>query len=515
MKLFTEEDRDFLSEKGISPQESFAQIETFQEGIPPVRLSKAAIIGDGIERLNEEEQQWLRKHYRAHSEGLQIAKFTPASGAASRMFKALFAFLEEFRPGEHSLEAFFSDEKNQAIKTFYEGIEKFPFYEFVRIRIEVSPDKRGEFLYAFVEELLSEGGLNYGFYPKGLLPFHKYGEHLATPLEEHLKEGSAYARSADHALLHFTISSQHRTMFEAEYKKVHDRIAEQTGCAFEVGYSYQKETTDTLAVTPDNQPFRDRDGRLLFRPGGHGALLENLNEQEADVLFIKNIDNVVPEHSLEEIVTWKEVLGGYLLKVQEEAFRYSRMLEEGALDHDLLKRVREFLEESLNVRMPEAYAGYSLEEKLAVLKDKLFRPIRICGMVRNEGDPGGGPFWIRDASGNESLQIVESAQVDNEDEKQLEIFKEATHFNPVDLVCGVKDAYGNKFNLMNFRDPKQGFITGKTYEGRPLKALELPGLWNGGMAYWNTVFVEVPIATFNPVKTVNDLLKPTHQSVGN
>ena len=514
MKLFTEEDRDFLAEKGISPQEAFAQIETFQEGIPPVRLSKAAVIGDGIERLNVEEQQWLRKYYRAHAQGMQIAKFTPASGAASRMFKALFAFLEDFRPAEHSLESFFSDEKNQPVKTFYEGIEKFPFYDLVASRIDVSPQEKGEFLYAFVEELLSEGGLNYGFYPKGLLPFHKYGEHLATPLEEHLKEGAAYARSGDRAHLHFTISSQHRSMFESEVEKVRDQVSGQTGCSFEVGYSYQKEATDTLAVTPDNEPFRDRDGRLLFRPGGHGALLENLNEQEADILFIKNIDNVVPERSLQEIVAWKEVLGGYLLKVQEEAFRFSRMLEEGALDHDLLKRVREFLEESLNVRMPQSYAGYSLEEKLAVLKDKLFRPIRICGMVKNEGDPGGGPFWIRDANGNESLQIVESAQVDDQDEKQLEIFNEATHFNPVDLVCGVKDAYGKKFNLMNFRDPKQGFITDKTYEGRPLKALELPGLWNGGMAYWNTVFVEVPIATFNPVKTVNDLLKPAHQTAG-
>jgi hypothetical protein len=512
MKLFTEEDRDLLSGKGISPQQAYAQIETFREGIPPVRLSKAAVIGDGIERLDPQKQQRLRKHYQAHCRGKGIVKFTPASGAASRMFKALFGFLADFKPGERSLGEYLSERKNKAIRTFYEGIENFPFYESVRSRIEAGPENQGEFLYAFVEQMLSEEGLNYGFYPKGLLPFHKYGDHLATPLEEHLKEGAAYARSADRARLHFTISEQHREMFEAEYTKVESRIARQTGCAFEIGYSYQKGATDTLAVTPDNEPFRDREGRLLFRPGGHGALLENLNEQDADLLFIKNIDNVVPERSLEDIAAWKEVLGGYLFKVQEEAFRFSRILEEGALDHELLKRVRKFLEESLNVRMPEAYAGYNLEEKLAVLKDKLSRPIRICGMVRNEGDPGGGPFWIRDASGNESLQIVESAQVDNEDQEQREIFSEATHFNPVDLVCGVKDPYGNKYNLMNFRDPKQGFITDKTYEGRPLKALELPGLWNGGMAYWNTVFIEVPIATFNPVKTVNDLLKPTHQT---
>lgn len=510
MNLFTQEDKALLSEKGITTQQVSAQIGTFREGIPLVRLSRAAVIGDGIQRLTPEKQKEFREHYRAHAEGLQVLKFTPASGAASRMFKALFSFLKDFDPGKHSLEDFFSNGKNRAIKTFYEDLEKFPFYQTVQSRIVGRHKTREEFLYAFVEELLSEEGLNYGFYPKGLLPFHKYGAHLATPLEEHLKEGAAYARSADRARLHFTISSQHRSMFEAEFERVEGRISSQTGCAFEVTYSYQKGSTDTLAVTPQNEPFRDREGRLLFRPGGHGALLENLNEQEADLLFIKNIDNVVPERSLDEIAAWKEILGGYLLKVQEQAFRFSRMLEEGAPDHGLLKRVREFLEEDLNVRIPDAYAGYNLEEKLAVLKDKLVRPIRICGMVRNEGDPGGGPFWIRDANGNESLQIVESAQVDLEDEAQKELFQQATHFNPVDLVCGVRDAFGKKFNLMNFRDPKQGFITDKTYEGRPLKALELPGLWNGGMAYWNTVFVEVPIITFNPVKTVNDLLKPAH-----
>ena len=512
MNLFTEEDKVLLSEKGISTRQVATQIETFREGIPPVQLCKAAVIGDGIERLTPEQQQGLRRHYRANSEGLKIVKFTPASGAASRMFKALFAFLKDFDPGKHSLDDYFFDGNNQAIKTFYEGLEKFPFYKTILARIEGKYQNRGELLHAFVEEMLSEGGLNYGFYPKGLLPFHKYGTHLATPLEEHLKEGASYARSTGLAHLHFTISVQHQSMFEEEYNRVGNRISGQTGCTFEVSYSYQKGATDTLAVTPDNRPFRDREGRMLFRPGGHGALLENLNEQDADLLFIKNIDNVVPERSLEEITAWKEVLGGYLLRVQDEAYRFSRMLEEGTPDQGQLKRVRQFLEESLNVRMPEAYVGYSLEEKLSVIKDKLLRPIRICGMVRNEGDPGGGPFWIRDAKGNESLQIVESAQVDMDSREQREIFEQATHFNPVDLVCGVRDACGKKFNLMNFRDPKQGFITDKTYEGRPLKALELPGLWNGGMAYWNTVFVEVPITTFNPVKTVNDLLKTAHQT---
>lgn len=511
MSTFSENDLELLTEKGISPEAAVAQIETFREGIAPVRLSKAAVIGDGIQRLNPDEQKGLQQHYRHKKGALQIGKFTPASGAASRMFKALFAFLKDYDPQATALQDYLSDGKHKAVRQFKEGLESFPFYGLVRTRIGETFDSEGHELHAFVREMLSEEGLNYGFYPKGLLPFHRYGEHLATPLEEHLKEGAAYASTQGRARLHFTISPQHRSLFEAEYKRVGAQVSAQTGCAFEVGYSYQKGATDTLAVTPEDEPFRDGEGRLLFRPGGHGALLENLDEQDADLLFIKNIDNVVPGHALPEIAFWKEVLGGYLLKVQDQAFRFYRMLVDGTLDHDLISRIREFLEHTLNVRFPDAYAGFSLEEKIAVLKDKLQRPIRVCGMVRNEGDPGGGPFWIRDAQGNESLQIVESAQVDMDDSHQKGIFEKATHFNPVDLVCGVRDAYGKKFNLMNYRNPKQGFITAKTFEGRPLKALELPGLWNGGMAYWNTVFVEVPIGTFNPVKTVNDLLKPAHQ----
>jgi hypothetical protein len=301
-------------------------------------------------------------------------------------------------------------------------------------------------------------------------------------------------------------------LFEREFARIRDRVEAESGCRFEVSYSYQKASTDTLAVTPENEPFRDTQGRILFRPGGHGALIENLDEQHADLLFIKNIDNVTVRDQLDSHSEWKEILGGVLIELQEEAFRFARMLEEGALDHGLLVMARAFLEARLNVRIADSFSGLSLNDQVAVLRDKLARPIRVCGMVKNEGEPGGGPFWIRDASGNDSLQIVESAQVDLQDQDQRAIFGGATHFNPVDLVCGVRDAFGNKFNLLNFIDSRQGFITEKTFEGRPLKALELPGLWNGAMAYWNTVFVEVPVSTFNPVKTVNDLLKPAHQA---
>jgi hypothetical protein len=511
MSVFTEEDLRYLSEKGISQQKALGQIKTFSEGIPPVRLARAAVVDDGILRFSEGEQERLKEHYREQVKGLQVVKFIPASGAASRMFKALFAFLNTFDPDMDSLEEFLNGPEQKDVRVFFEGLRHFPFYEAIRSRTGIPSDSEAGDLYAFVREMLSEDALNYGFYPKGLLPFHKYDSEFATPFEEHLKEAAAYASSGDSARLHFTISSQHLELFQAEYRRVAERVAERFGCEFDVEYSYQKAATDTLAVTPDNKPFRDQNGQLLFRPGGHGALLDNLNEQDADLLFIKNIDNVVPERSLETISSWKEVLGGFLLSLQEQAFSYARILEEGPVDVQLLSRIHDFLKTRLNVHFAESYSGFSLEEQISVLKDKLGRPIRVCGMVRNEGEPGGGPFWITDAWGHETLQIVESAQVELDREDQASIFQGATHFNPVDIVCGVRDAFGRKFNLMNFVDDKQGFITGKTYEGRPLKALELPGLWNGGMAYWNTVFVEVPISTFNPVKTVNDLLKPAHQ----
>lgn len=511
MSIFSEEDQIRLSEKGIDPRKAMRQIETFKEGIPFIHLSRAAVTGDGIVRLTIEEQEGFRSHYNQNKGKIRTLKFTPASGAASRMFKALFTFINEFNPDQTSFEGYINRPDQKDVKVFYEGLERFPFYEEISSRISGDGMTEGQKFMAFVSEMLTEKGMNYGFYPKGLLPFHRYANSTATPFAEHLKEGAAYAQSGNLSYLHFTISPQHRELFRETERQVADPIRRETGCDFDITYSYQKEATDTLAVTPDNEPFRNDEGQLLFRPGGHGALLENLNEQDADLLFIKNIDNVVTENTLHEIATWKEILAGYLLKIQAKAFSFSRMLVDGTVDHDLLKRVESFLQAELNVCFPTAFPGYSLEEQIAVLQDKLDRPIRVCGMVRNAGDPGGGPFWITDAMGNESLQIVESAQVDLADEDQQQIFEKATHFNPVDLVCGVRDAFGQKFDLMNFVNSKQGFITAKTYEGRELKALELPGLWNGGMAYWNTVFIEVPAETFNPVKTVNDLLKPAHQ----
>ncbi|SIS40737.1 protein of unknown function [Zobellia uliginosa] len=507
----TENDLALLAKKGISEKKVNEQIETFKEGIPFVQLEKAVTVGEGLSKFTPSEEKELIQKFEASRTGLSLLKFVPASGAASRMFKALFNFLDAYDPKEESLEAYFERTDDKAMKTFSEGVADFAFYDLVKQRIAGKTSSKDEELYLFVKEMMSEDGLNYGFYPKGLLPFHNYGDHTATPFEEHLKEASVYAKTGNTAELHFTISEQHGDMFNAEFNAVSERVSKATETSFKVSYSYQKPSTDTIAVDMQNEPFRNSDGSVLFRPGGHGALIENLNEQDADIIFIKNIDNVTVPRFAGEVADSKKILAGVLLSAQEKAFAYAKSLDNDELTSSQLDEIKSFLENELNVRFSDNFAGFSIGEQIEVLKDKIDRPIRICGMVKNEGEPGGGPFWINDRKGNISLQIIESAQIDMDNAHQAAILKNSTHFNPVDLVCAVKNYKGEKYNLMNYIDTKQGFITGKTKEGRELKALELPGLWNGAMAFWNTIFVEVPSSTFNPVKTVNDLLRPAHQ----
>ncbi|MEY8020665.1 DUF4301 family protein [Muriicola sp. SD30] len=508
---FTQRDIRQLEEKGISRKTVEAQIRTFVEGIPFINLHGPAVVGDGILKTDAKQEKRLVEKFESSQSKLSLLKFVPASGAASRMFKSLFNFFDTYKPDKERFSSYVDRTEQKEIGEFFERATELPFYEMVLKRIGQKNLSEDSSKYTFVKELLSEEGLNYGFYPKGLLPFHKYKDHLVTPFEEHLLEAAYYARSKDKAFLHFTISEQHQTLFNTELKKVGKRASERTETNFIVDYSYQSQATDTIAVTPDNQPFRNEDNSVLFRPGGHGALIQNLDQQDADIIFIKNIDNVVTRDKCEEIARSKKVLAGVLLELQEQIFSFSNILEEQTMDGNTLDEIKSFLENDLNVRFSENFSGFTLGQQIEILKDKLNRPIRVCGMVKNEGEPGGGPYWVKDRNGNISLQIVESAQVDLSHEQQTAIFKKATHFNPVDLVCGVKDFKGNKFNLMNYVDEKQGFITRKTKEGKELKALELPGLWNGAMAYWNTIFVEVPSSTFNPVKTVNDLLKPAHQ----
>ncbi|WP_222981993.1 DUF4301 family protein [Flagellimonas meishanensis] len=505
-------DLEQLEKKGISKEKVANQIETFKEGIPFVNLVRAAVVSDGILRFSNQQQKELIQYFEEHRGDLDLLKFVPASGAASRMFKAMFNFVEAYNPSKETLSKYIERTGDKDAQRFTAHMHKFPFYDLIMERIKGRARNDDEKAYLFVKEMLMETGLNYGFYPKGLLPFHKYGMESATPFKEHLKEAALYAKTDGKAHLHFTVSEQHDDMFREEEAKVSPKIASATNTIFKVSYSNQKPSTDTIAVDMENKPFKNSDGSILFRPGGHGALIENLNDQDADIIFIKNIDNVVVEQNLDEVANSKKMLAGVLKKVQDKAFESARKLESDHLSRNEAAAIKNFLEQELNVRFPKRYENLDFESQLSILRDKINRPIRICGMVKNEGEPGGGPFWIQDGDGNISLQIIESAQIDMSIDEQVGILNNSTHFNPVDLVCGVRNHKGEKYNLLDFVDHKQGFITGKTQEGKELKALELPGLWNGGMAFWNTIFVEVPLVTFNPVKTVNDLLKPSHQA---
>ncbi len=508
---FSESELKRLSDDGISTDQIRDQLEIFKTGIPHVILEKAALVGNGIVKLAGVEEQRLIRYYEESIQGLKVLKFVPASGAASRMFKMLFHFLETYEPEKESIGAYLKRTGDEELTFFFEKQSSLPFFELINNRIKGKATSADEESYLFIKEMLLEEKCNYGFYPKGLLPFHKYGDYVATPFEEHLKEGAQYASVGGEAHLHFTISKHHGPMFNLEFSKIKARVSFETKNSFHVSYSYQWPSTDTIAVSPDNKPFRDKNGELLFRPGGHGALIENLNEQEADLIFIKNIDNVsIPENAV-QVMNSKKILGGLLIEVQVQAFEFARLLEVETLTGEQLDEIKTFLEERLNVRLSERFHSCSIQQQIEILKDKINRPIRVCGMVKNVGEPGGGPFWMRDSQGNISLQIVESAQVDINSEEQKAIFRNASHFNPVDVVCAVRNHKGEKYNLLNFIDKRQGFISFKTAEGVSIKALELPGLWNGAMAFWNTIFVEVPLVTFNPVKTVNDLLKPSHQ----
>ena len=513
----TDKDLQQLKQHGISLQEVNSQIKTFKSGIPFTVLEEAATIGQGITALSDALIEEAIAYFESHKKGLTILKFVPASGAATRMFKFLFQFVNEYDPRAESINRYINLCELKDLSVFMVGLQKFPFFVQVKEALEtkgidLDSLSESEKIWHFAHTMLDKEQLAYGSYPKGLLPFHNYkGNVISTAFEEHLFESALYPSDNDTASLHFTVSDKHLERFTEEFERIQHKVEEKTGVTFQIDFSFQQSATDTIAVTPDNKPFRQDDGSLLFRPAGHGALLRNLNSLDADIVFIKNIDNVVVCQYKEEVAKYKKVLAGILMRIQKDVFNYMKLLDTQDLDSETLKTLQASMTEDLNIKITEDFEKYSEQVQLEYLRDKLNRPIRVCGMVKNEGEPGGGPFWIRKRNGQVSLQIVESAQVDLANVKQKKLFKEATHFNPVDLVCGLKDYRGHKFNLEAYVDEKTAFITNKTQSGKDLKAMERPGLWNGSMAFWNTVFVEVPIITFNPVKTVNDLLKPQHQ----
>ncbi|WP_299102337.1 DUF4301 family protein [uncultured Winogradskyella sp.] len=514
---FTKEDINQIASKGLNSEKIKAQIELFKTGIPFTNISKAATINNGIIALNDDTIKTYLEEFNNEKDNKSLLKFVPASGAATRMFKFLFQFVNEYNADEQSLNAYINKNKIKELSLFMVGMEKFPFYNQI---LEVLKSKGTDFetlpkheqVWLFAKTMLDEDELNFGNQPKGLLPFHEYKtDHVSTAFEEHLYEAALYASSKGLAKLHFTISETHKDKFTDEFLKIQKDVEENTGVTFDISFSYQQQSTDTIAVTLDNQPFRESNGSILFRPSGHGALLKNLNTLDADIIFVKNIDNVVVYKYKEDIAKYKKVLAGILLKLQAKTFEYLHTLDANTISEATFKSIEEFLTSGLNIKITDEYKKYADQYKIEYLQEKLNRPIRICGMVKNEGEPGGGPFWVKDEKSNQSLQIVESAQINLEDSQQANLLKNATHFNPVDLVCGVKNYKGEKFDLENYVDYNAAFITQKTKNGKDLKALELPGLWNGSMADWTTIFVEVPIITFNPVKTVNDLLKAPHQ----
>lgn len=511
---FNKKDIAQIASKGIDLDQVQNQLALFKSGAPKSNLVAAATIGQGLNAIESEEQQRLITLFDKEKDEKDLIKFVPASGAATRMFKFLFEFLEAYDPDKESTNSFINKNNANLLSVFFAGAEKFPFFEMVLEETKkYHPDfetlSRDLRRLNFVKTMLAEDRLNYGSYPKGLLPFHQYNNHSSTAFSEHLFEAALYASSKGMATIHFTISPFHQEKFQEEYEKIKDIVEEKTGIQFDISFSFQAPSTDTIAVTPKDEPFRDSDDQLLFRPSGHGALLQNLDQLDADIIFIKNIDNVVVSVLEGEVSQYKKLLAGILIDRQQKVYKYLEDLNTDKLD--AVEDIVQFLELELNVKMNPEFKKYSKENQKAYLIDKLNRPIRICGMVKNEGEPGGGPFWVKDKHGNISLQIVESAQIDKKKKAQKEILKNASHFNPVDIVCGVRDYKGKKFNLSEFVDHEAVFISNKTKSGKALKALELPGLWNGSMAYWNTIFVEVPLVTFNPVKTVNDLLKASHQ----
>lgn len=507
--MFTTQQLKQIEQLGIAPTQVEAQLQQFRQGFPYLRLAGAAAVGHGIRQYAAQEQEELVARWQAFvQEGaVRIAKFVPASGAASRMFKDLFAFIDA--PYDVPTTAF--------EKAFFSHLPRFAFFCTLNDTCE-------ELYGALATRLIAEGrckdvvralllpeGMDYGRLPKGLLEFHYYVDGARTPFEEYLIESSQYACTAEgRVAIHYTVSAEHEGLFR---QKAVDKLAAleaKYGVQFEVSFSQQKPQTDTVAVNPDNTPFVNADGSLLFRPAGHGALLANLGDVEADIVFVKNIDNVVPDRLKADCNAYKALLGGVLVEAREQIFAHLRTLDAGATPEQL-QAILLFVEQKLCIATPDGI-DRSPAGLAAYLRGKLHRPIRVAAMVQNVGEAGGGPFIAYNADGSASPQILESSQINMHDAEARAWFEQGTHFNPVDLVCSLTDYQGQKFDLMRHTDPATGFISEKSKDGRTLRALELPGLWNGAMSDWNTIFVEVPLDTFNPVKTVNDLLRPQHQT---
>ncbi len=506
--MFTEADYKQIEGRGMTVAKVEHQLEQVRQGFPFLRLEGAAAVGKGIIAPDEAARQKAVADWEAYKQqgGHKVVKFVPASGAASRMFKNMFAFVS----------ADYDVPTTDFEKKFFAEIHEFAFFDALCDKCKANEGKTVDELIgtgnykAVAANMLETAGLNYGQLPKGLLLFHSYDDGPRTPMEEHLVEAALYAGSNGEANVHFTVSHDHLELFEKRVAEKQNYYEQKFGIHYNISFSEQKPSTDTIATNPDNTPFRNEDGSLLFRPGGHGALIENLNDIDADVVFIKNIDNVVPDRLKADTVEWKQVIAGVLVEMQRKAFDYLKVLDSGVYNHQKLEEIIRFVQRELCCRTADLKEMEDAE-LVVYLRQKLNRPMRVCGVVKNVGEPGGGPFLAYNQDGSVSLQILESSQIDTSNEAYMKMFTGGTHFNPVDLVCAIRDYKGQPFHLPDYVDESTGFISSKSKNGRELKALELPGLWNGAMSNWNTIFVEVPLSTFNPVKTVNDLLRDAHQ----
>lgn len=506
--MITEQDKDTLAQKGISEEQLNEQLNRFGTGFPFLKIASSAVVGNGITVLSaDDEDKAMARWEKYLADGGTVTKFVPASGAASRMFKALFSYLdqEEETPAEGS-----------PVARLIESLDKVPFRAELEATVlklhgkSVSELIEANRIHDIIGAIVSREGMNYGNLPKGLLTFHRYADEVRTPLQEQLVEGAQSASVNGNVSLHFTVSSEHRKLFEEKLAEVVPGLEKRLGVKYHVSLSEQKPSTDTVAVNLDNTPFRE-DGRLIFRPGGHGALIRNLGDIDSQVVFIKNIDNVVPDSRREPTLRYKRVLAGYLIELHDDITRYLDILNGSAVLPANIDEIKEFMRAKLCISDPalDTLEGHDLVRHMVA---KLNRPLRVCGMVRNDGEPGGGPFIAFNPDGSASPQILESHQIDTSNKEYAAMLAGATHFNPVDLVCYIKNPAGERYNLPAYVDADTGFISQKSLHGKDLRALELPGLWNGAMSDWNTAFVEVPAETFNPVKTVNDLLRPAHQN---
>ena len=508
MIKFTDDEIKQIVNHGLTVEEVTRQIELIQSGVKIPRLIKPAVIGDGIVKIDDKKKEELIRYWEDNSKKYRVVKFVPASGAATRMFKSLNKIYHNYGSitfSQLKKEAEADKELSKA-KKFFENLNKFPFAEDIPAELKKIDDDTD--LIKLFDFILGSGGLNFGNIPKGLIKFHRYENKSATPVEEHVFEAEHLLSSQNPKRLHFTISPQ----FEEGFKNLFARIAiDKYEQNFVFEYSFQNPSTDTI-VWDGEKLLKNKNGEIVFRPGGHGALIENLNDLDADLIFIKNIDNVAKRELAVKSIEYKKLLGGYVLSLVERTHEILRKIEKNELSSEELQKALQFAENGLNVKFSEEEKSLNENVLKEILFQKLNCPLRVAAMVKNTGEPGGGPFWIETKNGGVHLQIVEKAQIDLSDESNREILQSSTHFNPVDIACFVKDFRGEKFDLKKFVNPDYGIITDKHLEGKDVKVLELPGLWNAAMFDWITVFVDVPLFTFTPVKEVIDLLREEHKN---